>query len=108
LKVGLEQGVFRLKLSSRGFEPIAFLRQRILHALHRCEVFIYSADPDDLSAGIQKRQFRRVVPGDSAIGVNKPFDFSHERFFRFHGSSARLPQPLSLSPPTKGQSPSSR
>jgi hypothetical protein len=31
LKVGLELGVFRLKLSNRGLEPIAFLFQGILH-----------------------------------------------------------------------------
>ena len=48
LKVGLELGVFRLKLSNRGLEPIAFLFQGILHALHRCEVFIDSADSDAL------------------------------------------------------------
>jgi hypothetical protein len=70
-KVGLQLGVFRLKLSNRDLEPIAFLFQGILHALHRCEVFIDSADSDDLSAGIQKRHFGRVVTGDSAIHCEK-------------------------------------
>jgi len=84
LKISLKDGVLLFQLSSRGLEPIAFLRQRILHLLHRCEIFVDSADPNDFPAGIQKRHLCRVIPGDSAIGMNKPFDFPDQRFFGFH------------------------
>ena len=75
LKISLKNGILRFQFFGRGLEPVAFLRQCILHLFHGGEILVDSTDADDVAAH-REAASSSCNPKSPFHRMNEPLDLS--------------------------------